>query len=99
MRIVNKRKFIRSSLVLIGLILLFISLLTNNIFSKGEVKRKELFISYGDTLWGIARVELEENEYYQNKTIRDVIEDIKKINHLNNNSCIYEGQKLEIPYI
>ena len=44
-------------------------------------------VSKGDTLWTIAR------DYYQEKDVRDVIEQIKEINNLKN-SNIKVGQEL-----
>lgn len=36
----------------------------------------------GDTLWSIAKQEQESNEYYTNKDIRDIIQDIKITNSI-----------------
>jgi LysM repeat protein len=53
-------------------------------------------VSNGDTLWEIAKLEKNTNEYYKNKDIREIVFDIKKVNNLQT-SDIYEHQKLLIP--
>ena len=95
MRIKDKKKFITRTSML-GAIVLFIILFTSNSFSNVEYERKTIYISYGDTLWSIAKEEQENNSYYYDKSIRDILDDIKHINNLKD-SYIYEGQKLEIP--
>lgn len=95
MKIKNRRKFILSLLIL-ALIIIFTILLTKNSFSHVESKTKIIYISSGDTLWDIAVLEQGSNEYYKNKKVRQIVEDIKYKNNLSN-SYIYEGQKIEIP--
>ena len=96
MRIVNKKKFIRMITLIIGIIV-FTSIYFSNIsFSKGEVKTKTIYVSSGDTLWTIASEEQENNLYYEDKDIRDIIYEIKKINNLENKSNLIVGQKLII---
>ena len=65
-------------------------------FSKGDIKTKTVNVTKGDTLWSIAREEQENNAYYENKDIRDIIYEIKKLNKLDNNSNLKIGQKLII---
>ncbi len=96
MKIVNRKKFIKAIIVLLSIILLILIYFTNVSFSKVELKTKTVSIIYGDTLWSIAATEQANNEYYENKNIREIIQDIKNINSLDNN-YIYEGQKIEIP--
>ena len=65
MKIVNRKKFIRSNLILVillGTILFF----ANNTYSNVETKYKEEYIYNGDTLWEIAIKEREENNIVQN---------------------------------
>lgn len=97
MKKVNIFKLVRA-VILITLAVILISLiLTNNItLSHAETKYKEVYISSGETLWSIARNELQENPYYLNKDIRAIIADIKHINELHSSS-LYIGQKLLIP--
>lgn len=98
MRIKNKKKFKRAIFIVVFLSILGIILLSNQTLSHGEVKTKTISIANGETLWTIAEREIEENNFYENKTIREVIYNIKSVNNLEN-SYIYEGQKIIIPYI
>ena len=99
MRIVNKKKFIRMVILIIGIITISLIGFSNISFSKGEIKTKTIYVSTGDTLWTIATEEQENNSYYEDKDIRDIIYEIKKINNLNNNSNLIAGQKLVIKYL
>lgn len=96
-KIVNKQKFIRSLIIAIGLIIFAILGITNT-YSKTEISYKEDYILKGDTLWSIAEKEIDTNEYYRNKDIRDVMFEIKKINNLQNKNLTV-GQKILIPCI
>ncbi|MCI9286798.1 MAG: LysM peptidoglycan-binding domain-containing protein [Clostridia bacterium] len=98
LKIANKKKFIRSILIILGVIM-FISLFISNIsFSHGENKYKTIYVSNGDTLWSIAKEEQENNAYYEDKDIREVVSNIKTVNKLNN-SDLSTNQKLVIPCI
>ena len=93
MKIVNMKKFLRMTLI-VFVIIIGISLYFNNVsFSKGDIKTKTVNVTKGDTLWSIAREEQENNTYYENKDIRDIIYEIKKLNKLDNNSNLKIGQK------
>lgn len=96
MKIVNKKKFIRSFIIVTisVIILLFIGL--NNTYSKGETKYKEEYIYAGDTLWSIAEREAKNNNYYENKDVRNIIIEIKEINHIESGN-LKIGQKIKIP--
>ena len=86
MKIVNRKKFIRSNLILVillGTILFF----ANN---------KEEYIYAGDTLWTIAQNELKNNKYFYGKDIRYVVDELKNINNLSSSS-LREGEKIKIP--
>lgn len=98
LRIVNLSKFIRSILIIFGIILLISIFMSNTTLSHGDVTYKEIYISEGDTLWSIAAEQKENNEYYQNKDIRDIINNIKTINKLSN-SNLNVHQKLQIPTV
>ena len=65
-------------------------------YSKVEVEYKLEYASYGDTLWSIAERESKNNKYYQDKEVREIIYDLKKINNLSN-SNLSEGQEIKIP--
>lgn len=96
-KIVNKKKFIRSLIIVIALIVLTL-LRINNTYSKTEISYKEDYILKGDTLWSIAESEINTNQYYKNKDIRDVMFEIKKINNLPDGNLTI-GQKILIPYL
>ena len=98
MRIVNMKKFIRSISITIGLIIFIILLLANISFSHNEVNYKEIVTSSGDTLWSIAKYEKNNNDYFENRDIRDIVDEIKYLNHLTN-SNLNIGEKLNIPTI
>ncbi len=55
---------------------------------------KEYVISDGERLWDIAEEEVENNSYYKNEDIRQVIYEIQKDNNIS--SKIYEGQTIKI---
>ena len=97
MRIKNKRRFI-TMVTILSFIIISILILNTKTFSEVESDTKIVYVAYGDTLWKIAEEQKENNLYYEGKNIRDILEDIKNTNNLND-SYIYEGQKLEIPTI
>lgn len=99
MRIVNKKKFIRMVILVMEFIMLLFICFSNISFSKGEVKTKTIYVSSGDTLWTIAKEEQENNSYYEDKDIRDIVYQIKKLNNIQNNSNLIEGQKIIIEYM
>ncbi len=95
MRIVNKIKFVRTMsilIILIGLLIIF----SKHTYSKGNVKYTEEYVYSGDTLWSISEQQIEENKYFENKDIREVINEIKYLNNLSN-SNLKEGEKIKIP--
>ena len=94
-KIVNKKKFIRSFIFLVGLIFLTLIGITHT-YSKTELSYKEDYIIKGDTLWSIAENEINHNEYYKNKDIREVMYEIKQLNNLQNGN-LEIGQKILIP--
>ena len=98
MKIVNKKKFIRSISITIGLIIFIIILLINTSFSHTETNYKQIYISSGDTLWNIAKYEKENNVYFEDKDIRYIIDEIKYINNLNT-SNLNIGDELNIPIV
>lgn len=98
LKIVNLSKFIRSSVIILGIITC-VSLFINNIsFSHTEKTYKTIYVSNGDTLWSIAKEEKDSNSYYTNKDVRDIVKNIKGINKISN-SNLSIGQKLLIPCI
>lgn len=95
MVIKNKKKFVRSILLILTITLGISFLISTNTFSHQEIKYKEIAIIEGDTLWDIAENEKQNNSYYKGQDIRDIIESIKKINNLKT-SNLKSGQILEI---
>lgn len=97
MKIVNKKKFLRSMMMLIGLVILIVlGLITTTTYSKTEIGYKEDYVLKGDTLWSIAEQEVNQNEYYKNKDIREVMHEIRQLNHITNDN-LEIGQKIIIP--
>ena len=95
MKIVNKKKFVRNISILVivvGLLVVF----SNSTYSKGEITYKENYIYSGDTLWSISKNEIENNKYFENKDIRDVVSELKEINNLSE-SNLKVGEKIKIP--
>lgn len=95
MKIVNVKKFIRTISILVILILIIL-LFSNKTYSKVDTKYKEESIILGDTLWSISQEESKNNKYFENKDIREIVSEIKRINKLDNLD-LKEGQKLVIP--
>ena len=95
MKIVNVKKFIRTISIL-GILILIIILFSNKTYSKVDTKYKEESIILGDTLWSISQEESKNNKYFENKDIREIVSEIKRINKLDNLD-LKEGQKLLIP--
>lgn len=65
-------------------------------YSNVDISYKTIFTSKGDTLWSIAKKEVNNNSYYYDEDIRKVIYDLKKINNLDSD-ILKTGTKLEIP--
>ena len=98
MKIKNIRKFIRSILIILGIILSLTLFVSKSTLSHGEPEYKTIYISEGDTLWNIAKTNQISNEYYKDKDVRYIINDLMKINNLSN-SNININQELKIPKI
>ena len=98
MRITNGKKFIRSILIILGVILSLTLFISKSSFSHGETEYKTIYVSEGDTLWNIAKSNQNNNGYYKDKDVRYIINDLMEINNLNN-SNINVNQELLIPII
>lgn len=96
MKIKNVKKFVRSILIILGIILTISLLISKSSLSYKEIEYKTISVSSGDTLWGVAAYNQSSNDYYENKDIRYIINDIMKINNLENSSLTV-GQELLIP--
>lgn len=98
MKIVNVGKFIRSVLIVFGIILCLSLFVMKSSLSYKELEYKTIFVDNGDTLWSISTDLQSSNPYYKGKDIRDITEDLTKINSLNSKT-IYVGQELQIPMV
>lgn len=98
MKIKNVKKFIRSILIILGIALAITLLISKATLSHKEVEYKTIYVSQGDTLWNIAKDNQMTNEYYKNKDVRYIINDLMKVNNLDN-SNINVNQELMIPTI
>lgn len=97
-RIVNLSKFVRSILIVLGAIICISLSISTISFSHADTKYKTIYVANGDTLWSIAKEEKNSNSYYEDKDIRDIVDNIKGVNKLSN-SDLANNQKLVIPYI
>ena len=89
MRIVNRKKFIRSIAILIFLLIGLFNISIANT-DKKEAEIIDYTIAPGQTLWSIAK------EYTPNtKDIRETIHEIKDLNNMQDSS-IYAGQTIKI---
>ena len=95
-KIINKNKFIRTIIILAILIGAIISVFNNRAYSNTEEKYKTEYVVKGETLWGIAEKEIQENPYFENEDIQNVILEIKRENNMTT-SELKEGMELKIP--
>lgn len=95
-KIINKNKFMRTIIILIIIIGLSIGILNNKAYSNTEEKYKTEYVVKGETLWGIAEKEIQNNPYFENEEIQNVILEIKKQNNMKT-SDLEEGMILKIP--
>lgn len=95
MKIVNVKKFIRTIGVLSILIFIFI-IFCSKTYSNVNINYKDEYVISGDTLWSISKEESKNNKYFENKDIREIVNEIKRINNLKN-ADLKVGQKLIIP--
>ena len=95
MKIVNKRKFVRTISILIAIVLGII-IFSQKSYSKGEVAYKENYVYLGDTLWSIAQTESNSNKYFEGKDVREIVSELKCVNNLTS-SNLSEGDRIIIP--
>lgn len=97
-KIVNIKKFIRSILLFLAIILILSLIIVKATLSHEEISYKSIYVSNGDTLWSIAKHEQKNNSYYTKKEIRYIIDDVINKNNLNSNNLLV-NQVLKIPFI
>ena len=96
LKIKSKVRFIVSISMFISIILFLLFTTINTSLSHSKTEFKSVAVISGDTLWSIAYDEKQYNEYYNNKDIRYIVNDIKLQNNLAK-SYLQEGQILIIP--
>ncbi|MCI9366641.1 MAG: LysM peptidoglycan-binding domain-containing protein [Clostridia bacterium] len=96
MKIKNMKKFLRAILIIIGAIIFINLIIPKNILSHQQISNKTVVVCDGDTLWSIAKLEQNNNSYYDGKDIREIVQSIKKINNLSS-ANLKINQTLQIP--
>ena len=86
MRIVNKKRFIISIVIIIALLIS----LFNLCFAKTEVVTEDYVVSAGETLWSIAS----ENKK-AGQDVREYIYELREVNNMND-CMIYPNQVIKI---
>ena len=94
--IINKYKFIRTMTILTCIIIAIICIVNHKTYSNSETRYKTEYVVKGETLWKIAEKEIQENVYFQNEDIQNVILELKKVNHMTT-SNLSEGMEIKIP--
>ena len=98
MKITNLKRFIRSIIIALGIIGCLSLLLMSSSLSYKETEYTTIYVYSGDTLWSIAQGLQSTNNYYEGKDVRDIIEDLVKINNLSSKT-VYIGQELQVPIV
>lgn len=98
MKIVNLKKFIRSIIIILLVIIGLSLLISRSTYSHGEKQYKTVYVSKGDTLWNIAKSNQESNGYYKGKDIRYIMNDIAQINNIEKSNLKID-QELLVPVI
>ncbi len=98
MKITNVKRFVRSILIILGIILGLTLFISKSTLSHGETEYKTIYVSEGDTLWNIAKTNQINNGYYKDKDVRYIINDLMRVNNLDT-SNIQVDQELLIPEV
>ena len=98
MKLVNFKRFLTFVIGGIVMVFIFISLFNTKSFSRAEIDYIDFTVCSNDTLGEIATNVKNNNINYENKDIREIIYEIKKINN-KNSASIYENETLLIPEI
>lgn len=84
------------TIVVTWIIVIILYSIFNNTYSYKDINTyKTIKVSPGETLWDIAKIEKYNNEYYENMDIREIVNQIKVINSLENCN-LYVNQELKI---
>lgn len=98
MKIVNKKKFFTTNIMILLFIFTILFFISKCTLSHTDIIYTKTYIEFGDTLWNIAKEQQNSNNYYKDKEIREIINDIKKVNNLK--TCnLSVGQEIKIPTI
>lgn len=97
MRIINLKKFIRNISIIFGIIIVLSLFIVKSSLSHVNTTYKSVYVESGDTLWSIAS-DLQNEDYYKNKDVRYIIQDLKSINNLKS-SNLSINQELKIPTV
>jgi LysM domain. len=98
LKIKNFPRFVCSLVIIIGLTIGVTVIFSNLSTSNGELAYKTITVSNGDTLWNIAKELKNNDEYFSNKDIREIVYNIKKVNKIED-SNLQVGQDILIPII
>ena len=98
MRIKNVKKFVRSILIILGIAITITILISKGTLSHKETEYKTIYVSDGDTLWNIAEFNQINNDYYKNRDVRYILNDLIEINNLSSTN-INVNQELLIPIV
>lgn len=98
LKIINKKKFVKSIAITLGIIFAIMFALSNKSLSHENIKYGVIYVNQGDTLWSIAENQQKNNPYYAGKDVRYIISSIKRVNKLTD-SYLFDGQKLLIANI
>ncbi|MBR2744539.1 MAG: LysM peptidoglycan-binding domain-containing protein [Clostridia bacterium] len=96
LKVVNKKRFLRGTIILFVVMFFFVFNIKNKSLSEGIQNYKTITVTNGDTLWSIAQYEQSENDYYKDTDIREIIYNIKSLNNLKS-SNLSVNQNLKIP--
>jgi len=82
LRIINRKKFFRSFILFVIALCFIVLCFYNKSSSEGIKNYKTIVVNNGDTLWSIAQNEKNENDYYKDADIREIVYSIKEVNNL-----------------
>lgn len=99
LKIVNMKKFIRSVGLLIAIVIAIIFLFSKTTSShneKNQTTYDTIAVCQGDTLWQISLEQQQNNPYYTNKDVREIVNHIKHLNQIEG-ANLWVGQELKVP--